>query len=73
MAEENGYEIVDCEPASDDLITSVETHFSKELDRVEVGQAGDFLKLRWSDECEDLFHYGWNVRSRCLTIPLIHC
>ena len=63
-AAERGYDVIDCETANEDLLASVKAHVQNMRDNT-AGFRGseDYRRLKWSDKCEELFHYGWTVSS----------
>ena len=74
MENEKSYEIIECEPASEDLIASAMAYIRAESckERQESKNEGissftNFRRLRWNDTCENLFNCGWDV-SPCIPV-----
>ena len=62
MAEDKGFDIIECESASTDLLLSVESYISEELKQSHNSGSLNWRKVKWNAICEELFHHGWNVR-----------
>ncbi len=64
MASDRGYVVINCAPASQELITAAKAEIS--VDQIHSLQTSTsdlgYEKLGWGERCDELFHHGLDVR-----------
>lgn len=71
MAGEQGWEIIDCKPAGQELIATVKAHILSQLTKSKPETKQKMFgcrRLLWDEGRDELFLHGWDVRRICYPV-----